>query len=296
LESWMTDRLHNAGSSTVQMISNPMASLLSSTLANNYNQQETNIFFDVTAHLMLRGGYRYVWGDGDDLVLPPSGLMTTQHGTLRRNVALAGVTYRPNQKLSLRGDVEAASSSGAYFRTSLYNYQRVRTQARYQLLSTVSLSADTSFLNNANPLAGANYNYHVIQEAVSVQWLPKGAKAISFQGSYDRSGLYSFISYLIPQTLGGASSLYRENDNSITALFSANLPFLGAKVSTGGSALLSAGTRPTNYYQPVAKISVPVGHHVSCSAEWRYYGFGETYYLYENFRTNLFTFGVRFTQ
>jgi hypothetical protein len=196
----------------------------------------------------------------------------------------------------VRGDLEAASSSGVYFRTSLYNYQKIRAQLRYQLLPTVNLSADASYLNNANPLAGANYNYHVMQEALSVQWLPTRIKAFSFQGTYERSGLYSDISYLIPQTLAAASSLYRENVHSITALVSANLPFAKAKISAGGSAMLSTGTRPTNYYQPLVKISAPLGHHVSLFAEWRYYGFGETYFAYENFRTHLFTTGLRYTK
>jgi len=297
MESWMTDRLHNAGSSNA-LVSNPQATpaLLASTLANNYNQQETDLYWDATTKLMVRGGYRYVWGDGDNLVLPAAGLFTTEHGTLRAIVGLAGVVYRPSARLSLRGDLEAASSSGVYFRTSLYNYQKIRAQMRYQLLPTVNLSADASFLNNSNPLAGANYNYHVMQEALAVQWLPTRIKAFSFQGAYERSSLYSDISYLIPQTLSSASSLYRENVHSLTALVSANLPFAKAKISAGGSAMLSTGTRPTTYYQPVAKISAPLGHHVNLFAEWRYYGFGETYFAYEDFRTHLFTAGLRYTK
>jgi hypothetical protein len=292
LESWMTDRMHNAGSSTV---STPV-SILASTLANNYNQQETNVFFDINKKFMLRGGYRYVWGDGENLVIPAAGLFTTVHGTLRRNVGLAGLVYRPNQKLSIRGDFEVAQSSGAYFRTSLYNYWKLRTQARYQILSTVTASLDTTLLRNANPLAGVSYRYGVTQEALSVQWLPTHMKSLSFQGTYERSAVHSNISYLIPQTLGTASSIYKENDNSLTALITANLPFAGAKISAGGSALLGSGTRPTTYYQPVAKITVPLGHKVAGFAEWRYYGYGETFYSYESFRTHLLIAGLRFSR
>ncbi len=292
LESWMTDRLHNSGSSNVQ----PLVSALSATLATNYSQQETVVFYDFSKKLVLRGGYRYVWGDGNNLVLPLDGLLTTQHARLQRNVGLAGVVYRPSQKISVHGDAEWAKSGGAYFQTSLYNYQKIRAQMRYQLFTTVSLSADASYLNNLNPLAGQNYNYHVMQEALSIQWLPTRLKRLSFQGSYERSGLYSTIHYLIPQTLASASSLYRENDHNVSALISLNLPFDGAKISAGGSAFLSAGTRPETYYQPVAKLTVPLGKHISGFAEWRYYGFGETYYLYESFRTHLFIAGLRFSR
>jgi hypothetical protein len=291
LESWMTDRLHNAGNSNVA----PLVSALNTTLASNYSQQETMAFFDVNKKFMLRGGYRRVWGDGNNLVLPAAGLLTTQRATLSRNVAIAGLAYRPSQKLSIHGDTEWANSGGEYFRSSLYNYQKIRAQGRYQLFTTLNLSADASYLNNHNPNAGQFFNYHVMQEAVSLQWAPARIKRITLQGSYRRSGLYSNISYLIPQTLASASSLYRENDHSVTSLIVASLPF-GVKITAGGSASLAAGTRPTNYYQPVAKFSAPFGRGVSCFAEWRYYGFGETYYLYESFRTHIFTAGLRFSR
>ena len=145
-------------------------------------------------------------------------------------------------------------------------------------------------------LPGANYNYDVTQEALSLQWLPTRIKRLSFQGTYERSAVHSDISYLIPQTLGTAPSIYRENDNSLSALMSANLPFGGAKISAGGSALLGSGSRPTTYYQPVTKFTMPLGRRVSCFAEWRYYGFGETFYSYESFRTHLVIAGLRFTR
>lgn len=31
-------------------------------------------------------------------------------------------------------------------------------------------------------------------------------------------------------------------------------------------------------------------------AEWRYYGYGEAFYLYEGFRTHLLTAGLRLTR
>jgi hypothetical protein len=297
LESWMTDRLHNAGNSSA----NAASTLLAGTLASNYNQQDSEIFFDANSRFLLRAGYRAVWGDGDTLVLPAAGLFTTAHAALRSNTALAGLAYRRGSKLSTHADFEGARSTGAYFRTSLYNYAKARAQARYQLFPTLNLSADFTFLNNANPLAGANYHYGIRREALSMQWLPTRIKAFSFQGTYERSALHSDISYLIPQTLASAASLYRENAHTVTGLVSAKLPFAKgplskATISAGGSAFLSSGSRATTDYQPVAKLTLPVGIHVSGFAEWKYDGFGESYYLYESFRTHLFTVGLRYTR
>jgi len=46
------------------------------------------------------------------------------------------VTFRPSAKLSLKAEAEVGSSGGEYFRTSLYDYEKVRAQARYQALKT----------------------------------------------------------------------------------------------------------------------------------------------------------------
>ncbi len=79
--------------------------------------------------------------------------------TLRRNVGIGGLTYRPLKKISFSAEGEAASSGGAYFRTSLYNYQKVRAQARYQATGQLSFSADFSLLDNQDPQPGINYDY-----------------------------------------------------------------------------------------------------------------------------------------
>jgi hypothetical protein len=80
-ESWTTDRLHNAGSSVEnqtlaenQTLEQQTAALLESTLVTNYNQAQAMLFFEATPQLTLRIGYRYVWGDANDAVLPAEGL------------------------------------------------------------------------------------------------------------------------------------------------------------------------------------------------------------------------------
>jgi outer membrane phospholipase A len=42
------------------------------------------------------------------------------------------------------------------------------------------------------------------------------------------------------------------------------------------------------------KLSVPLRKNFNWFTEWRYYGYGEAFYLYEGFRTNLVTTGVRY--
>jgi hypothetical protein len=295
LESWMTDRQHNAANSTV---SGTFPALLSSGLALNYNQEETDVFFSPTPKIVLRGGYRYVWGDGDNLILPPAGLFTTENAKLRRNVALFGVAVRVGERLSIHGDFESASSSSAYFSTSLYNYEKIRAQARYRFSSALNLSGTVTYFANKNPLAPVRYSDGVAQEGLSLEWLPSAGKHWTLVGTYERSAIHSDIGYLVPQTLTTASSVYKENSHTVTALWNANFPIAGltAKISAGGSAFLSSGTSPTTYYQPIVRATVPLTHGVSWFGEWRYYGLGEAFFLYESFRTHLITTGLRFSK
>ena len=305
VENWLTDRLHDAGSSasldTLLLTGGPLSlsSLLASTLVTNYSRESLDIFFDASRKLTLRGGYRYVWGNAQYAFLPPEGLASANQEQLRQNIGLGSATYRPMQKISLTGEFEAASSSGVYFRTSLYNYQKFRAEVHYQPLQTLSVAADFSVLNNDNPLAGTNYQYTSHQESLSFYWSPRASKFFDIQGSYSHAGLVSNIGYLEPEDLSQQVSRYTDNSHAATALIDLSWPHskrFAPKLAAGGSLFVSSGSRPTSYYQPQAKLWVPLGSHVSWFTQWAYYGYGEAFYLYEGFRTNLITTGVRITR
>ena len=305
-ESWLTDRLHGSGNSTSTQTIVPVsgaqttAALLASSLASNYNQTETNLFVELTSKLTLRGGYRYVWGEANDAVLPQGGQLTgAEQVKMRRNVGLGGIIFRPTQKLLVTAETEVAESGGVYFNTSLYNYQRVRAQARYQLTKSLHASVDFTFLKNQNPTPGINYTFESQQEAGSLYWAPRDGKFITFQGTYSWASLQSDVLYLTPQTLTQMTSDYRENAHTATALFNLNLGHWGIvapKLTAGGSLFKSNGTRPTSYYQPMAKLWVPMSKHAQAFAEWWFYGYGEAFVPYEGFGTHLASIGLRYTR
>jgi hypothetical protein len=304
-ENWLTDRLHDNGSAnslnqlfaSSSSLTNQTAALLQSSLVTNYSQNEINMMYDASAKFTLRAGYRYVWGEANDATLPAADLISSDQAKMRSNVALGGFTYRPAKKVTLSGSGEVASSGGAYFRTSLYNYQKIQAKARYQATRTLNLSADFGLLNNHDPQPGVNYEYSSHQESLSVLWTP-AKQGLDFEGSYTRSTIYSNISYLDPATLAPQVSLYRDNAHSVTALFHLKLSHAkgpAPQLMGGGSLFISSGSRPTAYYQPIAKLSVPWGKRTSVFAQWTYYGYGEAFYMYEGFHTNLVTAGLRFS-
>lgn len=306
VESWMTDRLHNAtlGILNERLLvqggttQTPLPLALGDYLMMNYNQQEADAFFDLTSKITLRGGHRIVWGDA---LLPPTALTPGgQTGKERRQVGIGGLSFRTGQKLSASVDFEGASAANSYFRTSLHDYQLLRARARYQMSSTLSLNANFNYLNNEDPTPGINYSFTTRDNTFSVFWTPGGGKRISVLAEYDRSTVRSNINYLAPQTLTPELSFYRDNAHSINSLIDLALPSyaggLTPKISLGGNFILSSGSRPTQFYQPVGRLAVPLHKNVSWVSEWRYYGFGEPFYMYEAFRAHLVTTGLRITR
>ena len=288
IDFWMTDHQHNASSDLLaQTLLFNSGALTPSTLSTarleeSYNQQEIDVFLDVTSHLTLRVGDRYVWGD-TRLTAPGIVGSPYESGHLSQNVGLAGINYRFGQKTRVNADYEISKSNNAYFRTSLRNYTKFRVRGSHDLTPSLRLAVDYSLLSNSNPDPAIKYDFSIDSGSLSLQWLPKGGKWVTALLDYTRSSVQSSIFYLIPNTRVQDTSLYHENAHTGTAL-------IGVKwFSMGGSFFKSSGTRPTQYYQPLARISVPLHKHVYWNAEWRYYGFaesGQTYYFLEGFRSN----------
>jgi hypothetical protein len=308
VQSWMTDRYHDAAYSTLTnylLLSATSTSPVSSAFLPdrqvvNYNQNQTDLFFDLTSKITLRAGYRYVWGDSTvrSAPLDPNGLF--ESGKLNRQVALAGFNARPFQKLSLNAEFEGASTTHAYYRTSLYNYSKLRARARYQVAAALSVQTNFTLLDNQNPNPGLKYDFRSRDNAFSVNWTPNGGKLISLLAQYDRATLRSDISYLSLPFLAPDFSAYRDNAHIATSAIDITIPVLAdcfmPKLTAGGSLVITNGTRPSRYYEPLAKLSLPFGKNFAWNTSWQWYGFNESQYLYEGFRTHVFQTGFRLTK
>jgi hypothetical protein len=304
IESLSTDRSHDAASPYVVQsligkgFVSQNATYLNCSPYVNYNQQEVNVIFDVTSKMTLRGGYRYVWGDAFVLAGQLSQSGTLLSGQLKRNVGLAGFTFRPTEKFTFNADYEGGSSDDIYFRTSLNDYHKARVRARYQVLTSLSFGANFQVTSNQNPAPGINLDYLSRDNSVAVYWTPANGKWISLTGEYDRATMRDQVAYLSLPFLSSAVSSYRDNAHLATAALDVALPKYGAlapKLTLGGSLFLSGGSQPTQYFQPLARLALPLGKHVYWNTEWQYYGFGESFYGYEGFRTHIFLTGLKVT-
>ncbi len=302
LEFLSTNRLHSAGSGILidRMLftgAPPTTETVNAAerLEVSYNQQQVNFLFDVTRRLTLRAGHRYVWGDAEvpaAFILGGEGQETAK---LRRNVALAGVTWRTPRKLRLTAEYEGSPGDRFFFRTSLNEYQKGRVIARYQALPSLALTFNFNILNNENP-APTEYSFQSRNTSLSLYWAPKGGKRVSFIAEYARGTVSSDISFIVPNTLQPALSVYRERSN--TGLLIAEIPLPGRgvyqpKLDFGGSIYDGTGTRPARYYQPFGRFRLPLGEHVQWYGEWRWYGFTQPTFLFEGFRSNQIITGFR---
>jgi hypothetical protein len=152
-------------------------------------------------------------------------------------------------------------------------------------------------LNNYNHAPAIQYDFLSRDNSLALYWTPKSAKRISVTGEYDRSTMHSTVDYLNLPFFTTTVSDYRDNAHSVTGLVDVLVPGpVAAKLSMGGSMFLSNGSNTTRYYQPLAKLSLPLGRHVNWNTEWKYYGYQENFYLFESFRTHVFMTGLKLTR
>jgi hypothetical protein len=304
VESILTDRFHNASSAVLAeqlLLASATTGGVTSTLNSldrlvyNFSRQQTDVIYDAGSKLTLRGGQRYEWGDAT-VRSGALNLAGSESGELKRHVGLAGVSFRPLKKLALTWDYERGAGDRSYFRTSLYDHYKIRARARYQLMPSLLLAANFTVLDNQNPTAGINYRFQSRSNTLSLQWLPQGGKHASLLGEYSRATLSSDLSFLDPLYRTRERSYYWDNAHVASGMLDINLPAVSGskgKVSLGGSMFLSHGSRPTNLYQPIWRLQMPVVKHVQWFGEWRWYGYSEPSYLYEGFRAHLFLTGLR---
>src|SRR6266849_6822091 len=125
---------------------------------------------------------------------------------------------------------------------------------------------------------------------------PNGGKRLSLTGEYSRSTLRSDITYFVPQTLDRERSFYRDNAHAGSGTLDLVMPGfkdLAPRLSLGGAFFISSGSRPTEYYQPMARFTAPLRKQLAWYTEWRWYGFGEPFYPYEAFRGHMLMTGLR---
>jgi len=284
IESVSTDRLHSSGQFQG-------AGFDGDQFVSNYTQADLNFLADATSWLFVRGGFRYVTGESE----VPGALLENylyDTGQLRRSVALAGVRINPFHNASVTWDFEKSWGASTYFLTSLADYTKSHVQARYHPSQKLQFGFDSTVLNNSNPAATTPNSFSDLANSLSMAFVPN--KEFAIVGDYTRSAFSSSYGYINPPFLTNAVSNYDERSHSASGALELGFPgWTGLRFAAGGSLFVSEGTRPTSFYQPMARLSVRINRHVDWKSEWHYYGMSEPYYIYEGFRAHTFATGLR---
>ena len=302
LYSWMTDRLHSASealaSSQFLFSAQPIpadSNGASDRFVWHHNQQEFRLHYDLTSKVVLKGGYRSIWGDASVRAGQFRFIQSLESGVLRQHVALGGIGFRA-ENASLSADIEVSPGDRNYFRTSLQQYRRAKIRGRYQMRPSFTIAADVSYLVNEYPAPAVRLDMAASQNSLSITWMPGGGKRLMLVGTYSRLTYRSALLYREPSTREADRSIYRTRDHVATGVL-AFAPFRGgvtrARVSLGGAFYRSSGTRPASYYQPLAKLSIRAHKRVDWISEWRWHGLSQSLYAFEAFRAHLFLAGLR---
>ncbi|WP_321474869.1 hypothetical protein [uncultured Paludibaculum sp.] len=303
--TWETDRFHTSGSGvlTSSYFLTTSGTPVTATgtdgerLDVSRSRQQVEALYDITNKYMVRGGYRYEWGD---VVLKANQFVTdnpVERGELQRHVGLFGFKARPVTRLTLTGDFELANGVKTYYRSGLLDTKRINLQGRVTLPKSLFFNLLYSRFDNKNPAQDINLDATSQSTSANLQWMPNDGKRISLIADYTRSTIQSDFNYLYPLGLFPVQSLYRDNAHSGTLMADLRLPLAknySGHLSFGGSFVTTTGTRPSNYYQPQGRIQLPVTPKLEFFSEWKYYGLHQPNYYYEGFRSHMFTGGVRF--
>ncbi len=303
-QTWETDRATTSGLGLMQslFVSSGTSVDLSTTLAERMettrNRYRSEVLYDFSARLMVRGGYLKETGHA----VVKASTYTSTDGTdrikLDRDAFVAGYRATPIKRLTMTGDFEIGNGNNTYYRTGLMDAKRYRVQNRLTLPWNFFFNANYSRFDNNNPTTGVNYDYSAQTGSANVQWMPGGGKNITVIADYSRSQIKSSINYLYPLGLFSVASNYRDSANTGTLLADLRLPVTksyAGRLTFGGSFVQTDGTRPTNYYQPQGRLDLPVTPKVNFFSEWRYWGLHESLYAVEGFRAHIFTSGLKIT-
>jgi len=267
-------------------------------LETSLHRQTVEALYDFSRKFTLRGGYRYEWGDA---LIRAGSLSITgpqERLELRRQIGLAGFVARPWSKFTVNASAEVSNGQKTYYRTSLQDYYRLKINGRYELRPDLMVTLNYNRMENQNPAEGVNYDYKFQNASAGLQYMPGGGKWLTVIADYTRSTVRSDIGYLILFPYQQAQSLYRDNAHTAMLLADITLPGSGVfkpKLTFGGSYVTTEGSRPSRFYQPQGRITLPLHRNVQFFSEWRGYGYNQPFtYSYETFRTNMIMTGIKF--
>jgi hypothetical protein len=281
------------------------------TIQSSFNQtwtrNQTELAWDISKKVGARIGYRY--GDRDfnhfNDFLPGD----LDHFVGLEKTALLGFWARPTHALRLNFDYEHTNYNAVFVRLSPRKEARYRFQTTYTPRSWATLGASINILQLSNADAQTQYVGHNQNYGVTASLAPRERFGMDLAYNFNsviQNAISCFndtppIGVILPFVANAANNNCAGNDTSNNLMANsyytnhtnfgmATVRFKPAKrvLANIGYSISSVdgsvpqfniqqplGTVQYKYQQPVANLSVDIGHKLAYNMGWNYYQYGE---------------------
>jgi hypothetical protein len=271
----------------------------------NWKRNQTEVAWDISKKVGARIGYRYgdqVFNDFKDF-LPGDESPIVVH----ENTALFGFWARPSRALRFNFDLERINYDNVIVRMSPRKESRYRVQTTYTPRPWAVLGGSINILQDANANSLTNYLGHNRNYGFTASLAPRERFGVDLAYNYNDVIQNALICFndtppngvSLPFVNNAASCAINDAANPLLAnsfytnhtnfgmaavrfkpvpRATANLGYSITKVDGSipqFNILQPLGSSQYNYYQPVANLSVDLGHRLAWNNGWNYYQYNE---------------------
>jgi hypothetical protein len=278
-----------------------------SSFNQTWRRNQTELAWDISKKAGARIGYRY--GDRDfnhfNDYLPGD----VDHFVGLEKTALFGLWARPTHTLRLNFDLEHTNFNGVFVRLSPRKEARYRFQTTYTPRSWATLGGSINILNLSNADAQTQYGGHNQNYGLTASLAPRERFGMDLAYNFNsviQNALICFADtpptgVILPFVANAYNNNCAGNDTANNLMANsyytnhtnfgmATVRFTPAKrvmanvgysiTSVDGNVpqfniLQPLGTLQYKYQQPVANLSVDIGHKWAFNMGWNYYQYGE---------------------
>ncbi len=294
----------------------------------DWKRNQTEVAWDISKKVGARVGFRYGDRDFDHFLDFTTG--DADHFAVHEYTALLGVWARPMHGLRLNFDLEHTNYSEAIVRVAPRKESRYRFQTTYTPRPWAVLGGSINILEDSNGDSSTNYVGHNRNYGFTASLVPRERWGMDLAYNYNdviQNALICFndtppAGVSLPFVTNALSCAVNDPANPLLAnsFYTNHTNFgmgtvrfkpvrrvtanLGVSVtSVDGSqpqfnVLQPLGSLQYMYYQPVANLSVDLGHKLAWNSGWNYYQYNEGSFVGPTapryFHSNSLTESVRY--
>ena len=302
-------------------------------LGENTKSNEIDVEYDFTKHVGGSLGYRFrqmTYHHKDDTNDISTGDVSSGEDFVDVNshTALAGVWFRPNEKLRANFDAELTTADNFLTRISPRRLQQYRARVRYQPVRWITLAATGNIYEARNGIQEISYNAHTRNFGFTATANRNQRFGVELAYNYNNVGSNAFICFqdtasLIPGNPGACAAdpeggapfeLYQvySNKNHFGTATLLLKPVKRLTTNVGYSIVTSDGdftiinplqpygSLRSNFHRPFADFEFEVAKGWSAVAKWNYYDYGEKNPFFgptypRDFHANVTTLSLRYS-